>query len=51
MPRYSYKNAVIVVTNVIMLELLSARFLHPGALLPFDYFFFLHELEHKNNES
>ena len=34
MPRQSYKNIIIIVTNVIILELLSARFLHPGALLP-----------------
>ena len=30
MPRYSYN-----VANVIMLELLSAQIVHPGALLPF----------------
>ena len=33
MPQYSYNN-IIIVTNVIMLEFLSARFTHPGALLP-----------------
>ena len=29
---YSYNNIIIVVTNVIILELLSARFVHPGYL-------------------
>ena len=29
---------IIIVTNVIMLGFLTARFVHPGALLPF-YFF------------
>ena len=48
MPRYSYDN-VIIVTNVIMLEFLPARFIHPVALLPF--YLFWHDLEHKNNES
>ena len=33
MPRYSYNN-IIIVTNVIILEFLSARFVHPGSLLP-----------------
>ena len=28
MPRYSYNNVIIVVTNVVILELLSARFVH-----------------------
>ena len=49
MPWYSYNN--IIVTNVIILELLSTWFVHPGpqqlTILPF----FEHELEHKNNES
>ena len=30
MPRYSYNN-IILVTNVMILELLSAWFVHPGA--------------------
>ena len=29
---FSYNNIIIVVTNVIILELLSARFVHPGYL-------------------
>ena len=37
MPRYSY-NIIITVTNVIILELLSTRFVHPGSLLPFYLF-------------
>ena len=32
--QYSY-NGIIVVPNVIVLEFLSARFVHPVALLPF----------------
>ena len=31
----SYNNIIIIVTNVIILELLSARFVDPGALLTF----------------
>ena len=31
MPRYSYNN-IVIVTNVIMLEFLYARFVHPGFL-------------------
>ena len=38
MPLYSYNNIIIIVTNVIILEFLSAQFVHPGSLLPF-YFF------------
>ena len=34
MPQYSYDD-IIIVTNVIILEYLSAQFVHPGALLPF----------------
>ena len=45
---YSYNN-IIIVTNVIVLEFLSAQFVHLGALLLF--YLFQHELEHKNNES
>ena len=48
MLRYSCNN-IIIVTNVIMLEFLSARHVHPRALLPF--YLFKQELEHKNNES
>ena len=39
MPRYSYNNITIIVTNIIMLELLSAGFVHPGTLLAFNRFF------------
>ena len=35
MPQYSYNNIIIVVANVIILEFLSALFVHPGALLPY----------------
>ena len=49
MPRYSYSSIIIIVTNAIVLEFLSARFVHPGALLQFN--FFEPELQHKNNES
>ena len=38
MPWYGYNNTIIIVTNVIIIEFLSVRFVHPGALLPF-YFF------------
>ena len=31
MARYSYNNIIINVTNVIILEFSSARFVHPGA--------------------
>ena len=37
MPQYSY-NDIIIVTNFIILEFLSAQFAHPGALLPFYVF-------------
>ena len=49
MPRYSYNNIIITVTNVIISEFLFARFEHPGALLPF--YLFKDELERKNNKS
>ena len=39
MPRYSYNNITIIVTNIIMLELSSAGFVHPVALLAFNRFF------------
>ena len=48
MERYSCNNISVIVTNVIMLEFLSARFVH--ALLPY-YLFFEHEFEHENVES
>ena len=48
MPRYSYNNIVIIVTTVIILEFLSARFVHPGALLPF--YLFLTRVKHENNK-
>ena len=38
MLQYGYYNTIIIVTNVIILEFLSARFVHPGALLPFYHF-------------
>ena len=31
LPRYSYNDIIIIITNVIILEFLSARFVHPGA--------------------
>ena len=31
MSRYSYNNIIIIITNVIILEFLSARFVHSGA--------------------
>ena len=39
MPRYSYNNIIIIVTNVIILEFLFVRFVPPSALLPFYLFF------------
>ena len=38
MPRYSYENIFIFVTNVIILEFLYVQFLHPDALPPFYVF-------------
>ena len=38
MPQYSYNNNIIIKTNVIFLEFLSARFVNPGALLIFHLF-------------
>ena len=35
MPRYSYDNTIIIVTIVIILEFLFARFVHPDALPSF----------------
>ena len=34
MPSYIYNNIIIIVTNIITLEMLSARFAQPGALPP-----------------
>ena len=45
-PRYSYNNIIIITTNVIILELMSARFVHPGTAISL----FQLELEQKNNE-
>ena len=38
MSQYSYNSIIIVVTNVVALEFLSAGFVHPGAVLPFYLF-------------
>ena len=38
MLQYGYYNTIIMVMNVTILEFLSARFVHPGALLPFYHF-------------
>ena len=35
---YSYNNIIVIVTNVVILEFLSAWFIHPDALLPFYLF-------------
>ena len=44
MLQYSYNNnIIIIVNNVIILKFLSARFVHPGVVLPF--YLFQHELE------
>ena len=45
---YSYNN-IIIVSNVIMLEFLSARFVHPSVQLVTIFIFFKNELERKNN--
>ena len=47
MPQYTCDNFFIIVTNVVMLEFLSVRLLHPV----YHFIFFQHELEHQNNES
>ena len=36
-PQHSY-NYIIIATSVIILEFLSSRFVHPGAMLPFYMF-------------
>ena len=38
MLRYSYTNIIIIIVNVVILKFLSARFVHPDALLPFYLF-------------
>ena len=47
MPQYTCDNFFIIVTNVVMLDFLSVRLLHPV----YHFIFFQHELEHQNNES
>ena len=37
-PRYKYDNTIIIAANVIILEFLFSRFVHPGAPLPFYLF-------------
>ena len=39
MPRYSFNNIIILVTKAIILEFLSARFVHPGP--PYHFFLIL----------
>ena len=47
---YTYNNIIVTVTNAIILEFLSARFLHSGAL-QITILFFQRELERENNKS
>ena len=50
MQSYSHINInIIIVTNIIVLEFLSSRFVHPIVLILL--YPFKHEWEHKNNES
>ena len=54
MPRYSCNNIIIIVTNAILLECLSARFVHLGALQLTILSFLtlvLSFLEHKNSQT
>ena len=51
MLQYNHNNIIIIVTNIIMLEFLSAHFVHPGALQLTIFSFFSMSLEHKTNES
>ena len=44
MPRYSY-NDIIILTNVFILEFLSARFIHRGPLQRAVFSFFLTQIE------
>ena len=48
MPRYSYNNIIIAVNNDIILEILSARIVHPGAATILS--FFLTRLEYESNK-
>ena len=48
MPRYSYNNIIIIATNVIILAIYSARFVHHRVQQLF-YPFFKRELEHQKN--
>ena len=50
MPRYSCNNVIIVVTNAIILEFLSAWFVYPGAR-QLTILSLFNTREHKNNES
>ena len=38
MPRYSYNNIIIIVSNAIIVESLTGQYVHLGALLPFYLF-------------
>ena len=38
MLQHNHNNIIIIVTNIIMLEFLSAHFVHPGALQPTIFF-------------
>ena len=48
MPSYSYNNIIFIITNAIILEFLTAQFVHPGAL-QLTVLFFSHKLELENN--
>ena len=52
MLQYNYNNTIIIVTNI-MLEFISAQFVHLGTLklTIFFFSFFSTSLEHKTNES
>ena len=41
MLQYNYNSISIIVTNIVILEVLSARFVHPGSPQPTTLFFFL----------
>ena len=41
-PRYKYDNTIIIVANVIILEFLFSRFVHPGA--PLQFYLFLSQV-------
>ena len=40
MLQYNYNSISIIVTNIVILEVLSARFVHPGSPQPTTLFFF-----------